>query len=372
MTAAPDDVNAVLLQATEGAGMITVMRPSGNGRESSQDAAGVPEMQSGSGPAISQISPADSDHGAPSAYAIPLDVSPELPTASRYAMEPTLPPEALPGPHDIQREATDPSDARKTAARRQAARTVVNAARASRAAAGKVTQGIGSFIPRLLPVSGQVSWSFLSPAMMFIAVLVPLVVVTVASAVYFRYGRSVQYEQYLVQAKDAKAQALGLADAVAQREAWQRELFYLDRAETHNASAETQALRAEAQQALDKLLGIVRLQFQPVLSSGVGVRIGRLAASDNDLYLLDAERGAVLHLSLTGNGFELDNGFNCAPGSYGDYTVGPLVDILPLPEVNALNAAIVGVDAAGDLLYCAPGQVARGAELAPPDTNWGA
>ena len=103
-------------------------------------------------------------------------------------------------------------------------------------------------------------------------------VVTIASAVYFRYGRSVQYEQYLVQARDARAQAVTLTDAVAQREAWQRELFYLDKAEDYTETGETRDLRLEAQQKLDEVLGIRRLQFQPVLSRSVGAQIGRLAA----------------------------------------------------------------------------------------------
>ena len=67
----------------------------------------------------------------------------------------------------------------------------------------------------------------------------------------------------------------------------------------------------------------------------------------------------------------MDNAFNCAPGTYGDYTVGPLVDLLALPAVNTLNATVIGVDAAGNLLYCAPGQVAQAIPLPPPDTNWG-
>jgi len=207
--------------------------------------------------------------------------------------------------------------------------------------------------------------------MFFVAVLVPLVVVTIASAVYFRYGRSVQYEQYLLQVQDARTQALALSDPVARREAWQRELFYLDKAEAYSASGQTRNLRQEAQQALDQLLGIRRLQFQPALSRSVGGQIGRLAANENDVYLLDAQRGSVVHLSLTNAGFQPDTAFNCGPGSYGPYTVGPLVDILTLPTFNSLNAAMLGVDAAGNLLYCAPGQVAQAVPLAPPDTNWG-
>jgi hypothetical protein len=210
-----------------------------------------------------------------------------------------------------------------------------------------------------------------SPVMLFIALLIPLLVVTVASMVYFRYGRSVEYEEYLVQAQNARAQAVSLTDPAAQREAWQHELFYLDKAEASNQTSETQKLRQEAQSGLDQLQGITRLQFQPVLSNGVGVQIGRLAASENDLYLLDAQRGGILHITLTTSGFQNDTAFDCSPGSYGGYTVGSLVDITALLNVNTFNATVLGVDAAGNLLYCAPGQVAQAIPLPPPDTNWG-
>jgi hypothetical protein len=255
--------------------------------------------------------------------------------------------------------------------KRQAARRIVGALRGFRHAADRLSAGLRSFLPHLLPTSEANPWSMASPAMMFVAVLVPLVVVTIASAVYFRYGRSVQYEQYLVQARDARTQALALADLVAQREAWQRELFYLDKAEEYTETGETRSLRLEAQQQLDRVLGIHRLQFQPVLSKSVGAQIGRLAASENDVYLLDAQRGSVIHLALTNGGFLVDTAFNCGAGTYGPYTVGALVDILALPTLNTLNATMLGVDAAGNLLYCAPGQVARAVPLAAPDTNWG-
>jgi hypothetical protein len=87
--------------------------------------------------------------------------------------------------------------------------------------------------------------------------------------------------------------------------------------------------------------------------------------------MLDAERGRVLHASQSGRNFELDNPFRCEPGGYGGYQVGPLVDILILPRLNSLNAAVLGVDASGNLLYCAPGQVPQAIPLPIPDTNWG-
>lgn len=78
-----------------------------------------------------------------------------------------------------------------------------------------------------------------------------------------------------------------------------------------------------------------------------------------------------MHLALLNSGFQVDGAFNCAPGTYGNYSVGPLVDILAMPPINTINASVVGVDAAGTLLYCAPGQVAQAVPLPPPDTNWG-
>jgi hypothetical protein len=181
----------------------------------------------------------------------------------------------------------------------------------------------------------------------------------------------VEYEEYLVQAQAARAQAVGLTDAAAQREAWQRELFYLDKAESSNETNVSRGLRQEAQTGLDSLQGITRLQFQPVLSSGVGTPVGRLAASENDIYLLDAQGGEIMHIALTNSGFQRDSAFDCGPGSFGGYTVGPLVDIRPLLTVNTFTATVIGVDAAGTLLYCAPGQVAQAIPLPPPDTNWG-
>jgi hypothetical protein len=307
----------------------------------------------------------------PSAYAIPPQRPEDGVPGSTGEEAATLPP-MITG----ERAEGDGAD-RKTRTlipperQQKAARQILAVLRRVRQIGQRMSAGVRGFLPQLLPSSEPNSWSMASPAMFFVAVLVPLIVVTIASAVYFRYGRSVQYEQYLLQVQDARTQALSLSDPAARREAWQRELFYLDKAEEHAESPETRNLRQEAQQELDQVLGISRLQFQPALSRSVGGQIGRLAANENDVYLLDAQRGNVIHIALTTAGFQQDETFNCGPGSYGPYTVGPLVDILALPTFNSLNAAMLGVDAAGNLLYCAPGQVAQAVPLAPPDTNWG-
>jgi hypothetical protein len=147
----------------------------------------------------------------------------------------------------------------------------------------------------------------------------------------------------------------------------------VDIAESHRKTSETIALRQEAEANLDKLLGITRMQYNPAFSSNLGIDISRMAVSETDLFLLNAATGEVLRAqpSNNGRGFQLDTTFNCKPGVYGNYTVGPLVDILTLPVLNSINATLLGIDAAGNLLYCAPGQLAQATPLPPPDTNWG-
>lgn len=120
-------------------------------------------------------------------------------------------------------------------------------------------------------------------------------------------------------------------------------------------------------------MGITRLQFNPAFSANLGIEISRMAASDTDLYLLNATNGEVLRALPTNNGrgFQLDTTFSCKPDKYGEVTVGALVDILALPSLNLNNATLLGIDAMGNLLYCAPGQVAQAIPLPTPDTNWG-
>jgi hypothetical protein len=122
-------------------------------------------------------------------------------------------------------------------------------------------------------------------------------------------------------------------------------------------------------------MGVLRLEFAPAFPNGIGgsssTVISRMAASESDLYMLDAERGEILHAAFTGRSLELDTTFNCQPGTYAGYEVGTLVDLLALPKVNAAGATVLGIDAAGKLLYCAPGQVPQAIPLPSlPNTNW--
>lgn len=363
LAATDEDVNAVLLQASEGRGRLTFLRPEAGRRVLPES---PPDAQRAPAPHVIEPAPrAPTVEGSASA----------VPAVSAYAIPPRPPVETLPPPSETpsplppEEEPEEPP--LPPPRRRQIARRLIRGMQAWQRGVERIDAAIQNFLPRLLPAAEESPRALPSSLMAFVAILIPLIVVTMASVVYFRYGRSVQYEEYLLQAQQARAQAVSLSEPAAQREAWQRALFYLDRAESYNETGETRALRQEAQGKLDALQGILRLPFQPVLSRGLGIEIGRLAASENDLYVLDAERGEVLHLALTSGGFELDSAFHCSPGAYGGYTVGPLVDILVLPAVNTVSATLLGIDGNGVLLYCAPGQIAQAVPLPPPDTNWG-
>ncbi|HET7143198.1 MAG TPA: hypothetical protein VFI68_04180 [Anaerolineales bacterium] len=269
-----------------------------------------------------------------------------------------------------------PQAPREPSARtRQTAKSIAVGIRSARRISEIIGEKFRNFLPRLLPNS-DTSGLPAAPStvtMMFMAVLIPLMVVTIASVVYLRYGRSLQYDTYLGQAQEMKAQALTLSDPVEQRIAWENVLLNVDIAESHRETSEIISLRHEAETNLDKLLGITRLQFNPAFSSNLGIEVSRMAASEFDLFLLNAANGEALRAqpATSGGGYQLDTTFNCKPGVYGNYTVGPLVDILALPNLKSINATLLGIDAGGNLLYCAPGQIAQAIPLPVPDTNWG-
>jgi hypothetical protein len=417
------DLNAVLIQTTDGAGVLNLLK--GNESPKKEETAAPPASPLTEGLPnpeeallTSEPEPASPAHLVqPSAYAIPpqheeslpgeqpkpqAEASPlsSLPRSGARdfpASIPRIKPQPQPVPsepvsenHDapenetvenveVEKNARPARTPRRSVPRepsvraRQTAKVIATGIRSTRRASGVIGDKFRNFLPRLLPNADSSEPIAPSNAtMMFMAILIPLMVVTIASVVYLRYGRSQQYETYLGQAQEMRAQALTLTDPVEQRIAWENVLLNVDIAETHRETSDTIVLREEANNKLDVLLGITRMQFNPVFSSNLGIDISRMAASELDLFMLNAANGEVLRAELTnGRGFQLDTNFNCKPGVYGDYTVGPLVDILAMPGLNSINATLLGIDATGNLLYCAPGQVAQAIPLPPPDTNWG-
>jgi len=406
------DLNAVLMQATEGAGVLNLLGAMPESKADTppaspptpqlahpQETVSTPEVDSATPPAhVVQ----------PSAYAIPpqheetphtspLSSLPRNTTPRDFpasipriqpAREPEnkeiIPPVPEPEVEEIlnhEEEVVAPVKEIKPRIRRERPEWTRQTAKAL--AVGiqfirRMNEFIGEklkiFLPRLLP--NTEAGESLAPsnfAMFSIAVLVPLVVVVMMFVVWSKYGRNPQYEAYLQQAKEMSAQAASLTNPIEQRESWEAVLLHVGNAEKiYRQTAETVLLRQEADTNLDRILGITRMQFNPAFSAELGIEISRMTASETDLFLLNAEKGEAIRAqpSNNGRGFQIDTTFNCKPGMYANYTVGHLVDILTLPALNSVNATLLGIDATGNLLYCAPGQVAQAIPLPPPDTNW--
>lgn len=223
-----------------------------------------------------------------------------------------------------------------------------------------------TFLSRMLPDESLFSIS--STTMAFIAVAVPLVIVTVASMVYFQRGRDAQYNLFFAQAVQAGSQADGQAEVSARRTTWETALTYLDQAERFRTTTDSQGLRRQAQQALDELDLIRRPDYKPAVIGGLplDVRITDLALSENELYMLDANSGSVVRAQFTSQGYEVDRSFQCGPDLPAGSGVGPLIDIAPWPDIMTPEATLLGMDAGGNLIYCGPRKAPVAATLAPP------
>ena len=260
-------------------------------------------------------------------------------------------------------------------ATRQMAKAVAGGIKSGRRLNERIGEFLRNFIPKLLPGTDS-DQPLVIPTyvMVSMALIIPVLVAVVSWVVYDKYGLNERYNELYQLALIESSRANSETDPGRQRDLYNRTLEYLDDAEQYRETTETQILRSDTQTKWDNLMGVIRLEFIPAFTNGLGssTQVSRMAASESDLYMLDAERGNILHAAFTGRSLELDGAFNCQPGTYGGYQVGTIVDILALPKVNAVGASVLGIDTTGNLLYCSPGQVPQVFPLPPlPNTNWG-
>jgi hypothetical protein len=235
----------------------------------------------------------------------------------------------------------------------------------------KASSGVQTMATRVIP-GGEDQPFAISPLMMgFIAVAVPVIIISVAAVVYMQFGRSEQYRRYYSSAEQAAVQAVSDSDPAKQRTNWETSLYWLDKADTYIVTDQSRSLRQQAQNSLDGLERIVRVTFNPAFANNLGsFPVTQMATNENDLYMLNAAEGKILRAIGTAAGYTLDPNFNCLSGYYDGIQVGALVDIVALPK-NTYNATIMGMDATGNVIYCKPDSSPRVAPLAPPDTGWG-
>jgi hypothetical protein len=250
------------------------------------------------------------------------------------------------------------------------------AKKASQAAAGAI-KGIGHRILSLFAVlvkkilPDESLFTIPGSTMMFTAVAVAVVMAVAGAMVYFQRGYESQYNQFYEQAAAAAESVATQIDPIELRTSWDTAIFFLNQAEQYRVTSDSTALRQQAQAALDRLDYIYRLSFQNAFSGGLGgpVNITRLAATTNELYMLNANNGTVLRAVLTANGknYEIDPDFSCSVY----HSFGPIVSIIPGIRNDRVKAAIILMDEHGNLMYCNPGESAKTISAAPPHTNWG-
>jgi hypothetical protein len=234
----------------------------------------------------------------------------------------------------------------------------------------KITRSTRTWLGRLLPDESILTLP--SSVMFFLAIAVPLVVVAIATVVYFQRGRTGQYQANYAQAVQAAGFARNQNDPQARIDAWNTVLSYLDKAENYQVSSETDYLRSEAQFVLDEVDVITRLNYQPAISDGLPdtMNITRMYATTSDLFLLNSSDGNVLRAINTNQVYELDPTFQCGPG-YPAGRLDPFIDIAVTALEGDRHATLLALDGSGNLIACVVGESPRLVPLAPPPTTWG-
>jgi hypothetical protein len=205
-----------------------------------------------------------------------------------------------------------------------------------------------------------------------IAIVVPFIVVAIATVIYLQRGRGGQYQVRYAEAVQIAGSAQEQSDPLAQEQAWTTVLEKLNEADSYGVTGESRVLRQQAQGAIDALNLVVRLDFQPAIAEGLpsNTRVTRLVVTDTDLYLLDASTGSVYRGISAGRGYDMDKTYLCGPDVQGSQGIGPLVDIQILPKPDGTGNALLGVDSNGRALLCTAGAPPEFVTITPPPAGW--
>ncbi|MDX9993076.1 MAG: hypothetical protein RBS68_13640 [Anaerolineales bacterium] len=376
-TVTSDSLNAVLISASEGLGETSILRSAKSESGSSPLAAPAPPPELVPAPELAEpAAPAallslqeseSTPEAAPAPSILPVSRPPLAPIpipaapASRISKTENKRPKPAP-------VLTPERRTQMVHVGRRSARWMAQAIHAGRDISQRVTEFFKKFAPRLLPQEeGQPETQLSGAWMAFIAVAIPILIVTVATTIYTRIGNPALYAIHYTRASEAATQAQALNDPAELRQKWQATLDYLKLAESFRITQESESLRNSAQTALDTLDRVTRVPYRPAFNAplSANLNIRRLAASDFDLYLLTGE-GNVLRATLNNGMYNLQD-FNCKPGKYEGITVGPLIDIIALPRTSPGGVTLMGMDVSGNLLYCSAGQQPTASFLIMPD-----
>jgi hypothetical protein len=221
---------------------------------------------------------------------------------------------------------------------------------------GKFFQGawrwILSLIGRMLPDEQLLdlpSWT-----LSLIAVLVPLIMVVFGSVFYIKRGRNHLYQTHFTEAQFLLTIAENQDDPAAYYQSIVGAMNEIQSARSYQQTDEVEELFQAIRLELDILDRITRLNYQPLFSRGLGVdvTISRIVVTPwNDLYMLNEDQGTVIWAQSNPDGYQIVSEFSCGPID-GHISVGPLVDIVPLPTSQEDQATILGIDQNHTMIFC--------------------
>jgi len=226
-----------------------------------------------------------------------------------------------------------------------------------------VKAGMKGALSRILPE--EFFKGIPSSVMIFIAIAIPVIIVAVASQVYFSLGHEAQnqalYAQALRQAEEAEEQT----DLLAKKAGWENAL---DTLESVDDNPEVKALRERGTSALDSLQLVKRVDFREALEKNLPeeIRVTRLAVLGDDLYLLDGNSGNVIRAYQTSAGYVVDTAFTCGPSVQGATVSSPLIDFAAWPAGFQPTAEVLAIDSSWKTLLCSKNANPEVLELAAP------
>jgi hypothetical protein len=228
-------------------------------------------------------------------------------------------------------------------------------------------RSIGKFLGRLFP---DELFELSNLAMAFIAIAVPVIIVTAAGVVYYQLGRAEQGRALYIQAGEMSIQALDQADPIVRRNGLIQALQLLKQVDSYGGISQEQVndLRSGIYQSLDQIDQIIRIDYQNALLDPLEptAHITRMVNSFDNLYMLDSSTGNILRALETAQGYQLDRSFHCGP-EFSMGSSGPLVGVVLWPESYEPEADVVGMDASGNLLFCRSGLEPIVSKLPPPE-----
>ncbi|MBN1953888.1 MAG: hypothetical protein JW900_02450 [Anaerolineae bacterium] len=135
--------------------------------------------------------------------------------------------------------------------------------------------------------------------MIGIAIAILVITILVTLWTWFNYGSRVREQQVLSEASQYAAQARESTDPLQQRAHWEAVLAVLAAVEGNPQAAQ---LAAEAQDALDRLDHVIRVDPVLLWAPDAALSARRLVARGSSLFFLDVENQAVAQLALAAGG----------------------------------------------------------------------